>query len=106
MDSAQVKPGINLLMIIGFIISIFGTLCGFATIPVVGIVLGLFTMINLIGMILSIVVANRIGPNLVIIGNVIFVPIGLIGVLGGRQVLDKMERMRNLKNDGPQKENT
>lgn len=67
MDSEQVKPGINSLMIIGLIISFIITAYGFATMPAMGIVLGLFTVINLIGMILSIVVANKVGPTLIII---------------------------------------
>lgn len=102
MDSPQAKPGINPLMIIGFLISILGTLYSFATMPFMGVVFGLFTAINLIGIILSAAVTGKIGPILVIIGNIIFVPIGLIGAFGGRQALDHLKRMENLENSDPE----
>lgn len=70
--------------------------------PFMGALFGLFTVINLTGMILSAAVAGKIGPILVMMGNVIFVPIGLIGAFGGRRALDQLKHLEALENSDPE----
>lgn len=47
-------------------------------------------MISLIGLILAANNKNKIGGILIIIGSVIFIPLGLIGVFGGRKIINRV----------------
>ena len=72
------------------IIHILVTLAGFTMNLIVGSVLGFFLLFNLIGITLLLSNKVRAGNTLFIVGSIGFVPIGLIGILGARSNLDKL----------------
>lgn len=61
---------------------------------VLGIIMGVFLMMNFIGLFLIAVDSVRVGCIVFIVGCVAFVPIGLIGLIGARNVMDEMKRQQ------------
>lgn len=59
---------------------------------VLGIIMSIFLMMNFIGLFLIAVDNVRVGCIMFIVGCVAFVPIGLIGLIGARNVMDEMKR--------------
>jgi hypothetical protein len=57
-----------------------------------GWIMSCFVALSLVGVVLMSGENKRLGAKLVMVGCVIFVPIGLIGVFGARQVLDALNR--------------
>lgn len=58
---------------------------------VIGAILAPFIILSIIGLIVSGTTDKKAGPMMVLIGSVVFVPIGLIGAMGARKVLDRMK---------------
>jgi len=56
------------------------------------IAMGVSVLVSLGGALLIAAGARRPGAILVMIGCALFVPIGLIGVIGGRRVLDELKQ--------------
>lgn len=56
------------------------------------LVMGLFVALSVVGLIVIATGNKRLGAILAMIGCVIFVPIGLIGVFGGRKILDELKK--------------
>lgn len=48
----------------------------------------IFAVISLVGLIIAISGNNKVGGVLIIIGSILFVPLGLIGVFGGKKVMN------------------
>lgn len=93
------KPSlINALMIFGILINITVLISAtiYASAGIIPqelvIIMGAFLGINIAGIILSAISFNKMGPILVIIGNIMFLPIGLIGAFGGRRSIDAFNR--------------
>ncbi len=92
------KTSISLVIrgfIIHFIIN-FNVLSN-PEIPGLGLFLIPFTFINLIGLILILKGKQKIGANIFIYSSVIYVPIGLIGALGARNILNVLNKEAFLK---------
>jgi hypothetical protein len=93
-NMTAIKPGINMMMLCGFLICVVMTMIMFQR-DNYGSILGIFgsimSFICLVGLILSSVSASTTGPVLVIIGCVLFVPIGLIGVIGAQKALKEFK---------------
>lgn len=58
---------------------------------VLSLIMFLFLAINITGLILSNFIKGKIGPLLVMIGSIAFIPIGAIAILGARKVLDSIK---------------
>ena len=56
------------------------------------IAMGISVLVSVGGAVLIATGARKPGAILVMIGCALFVPIGLIGVIGGRRVLDELKR--------------
>lgn len=52
----------------------------------------IFILINISGIILSYTIKGKIGPILVMVGSIAFIPAGMIAMYGARQVLDGLKR--------------
>jgi hypothetical protein len=89
-----IKPGINMMMLGGFLICVVMTMILFQM-GDYGSILGQFGLIMciicFIGLILSSISSSITGPVLVIIGCVLFVPIGLIGILGAQKAMKEFK---------------
>lgn len=59
---------------------------------VLGIIMGVFLMLNIVGLLLIAADNVRAGCIVFIVGCVGFVPIGLIGLIGARNIMDEMKR--------------
>jgi hypothetical protein len=102
-EQSIAKPGTHPLMILWLVLSVFSTI-GLAMQedigPFLGMLGGLFTLLALIGLILSATTAGKVGPVLFIVGCVFFVPLGLIGVFGARKALENYQRLLMLEEEG------
>lgn len=54
-------------------------------------VLWLFVALAAVGVITMLVGQRRAGAMLALVGSAVFIPIGLVGAIGARQVLDQIE---------------
>jgi hypothetical protein len=78
-------------VILGMLLNVvIAAVAGLAVAPVLGIVMGLFWVMALFGMILSALGSPKHGAHLILVGCLPFAPIGLIGVLGARKILDEV----------------
>jgi putative Mn2+ efflux pump MntP len=88
---------INKIMVIGTVVNAVITLVTASSdpreMPVVLIfILFFFLAINIAGVVLSIFLKSKTGPRLVMIGSIVFIPIGMIAIFGARKVLDNLKR--------------
>ncbi|WP_109436914.1 hypothetical protein [Aquimarina sp. AU119] len=56
-----------------------------------------FLILNCIGIIIILLGKPKTGSTLFLIGSILFVPIGLIGVMGARKVLNKIKEDKFLE---------
>lgn len=95
MDIENKKNRINKLMVIGFLIEFIVILIVFTdeTFPrELGLILLFFIVIGIIGLIISSISLTKAGPIIVIIGNVLLIPLGIISILGASKELDIIKR--------------
>lgn len=97
---------INAIMVIGVALNFIGVLqVLLIELPLI-FFLG-FTclwIISVFGLMMSLSPKSKAGPILVIIGSILFFPLGLIAVIGARNSLDilKREEFENFDNNGVQ----
>lgn len=65
---------------------------------ILGIILVLFGLIGIIGVIITATLPSQVGPFLVIISAVAFLPIGFLAAFGARKARDEMTRAEFEKN--------
>ena len=98
METEQSVKYINKLMIIGTVVNAFMVmttsvgLAGEVYATIFSLIMLGFLLISIIGLFLSAFNQSKFGPILVIVGSVIFIPIGIIAILGARKVLDNIKR--------------
>lgn len=90
------KTNLNGIMITGVILNI---VVGYITaaahsedMPVLGALVAIFAVIEIIGLIVSGTSKGKTGPILVIIGCILFIPLGLVAGFGARKALDALKR--------------
>ena len=91
----RIKPGIDPFMLLGFLICIGSTIMMFFVNEYgqfLGILCAVFSLICLIGLVVSAVDSSNAGPILVIIGCVFFIPIGLAGVFGAQRAMREKKK--------------
>lgn len=83
-------PTVNGLMIVGVIANLIVSLICFVNYNAwLGGILSLFALTSIVGVFLASILPGRsIGPNLVVIGSIGFLPIGLIGILGAKKYME------------------
>ena len=78
---------------VGLVLNGVVAFSAFGAATVLGVIMSLFWVLSVFGVILLLGGARRKGAILVLIGCVPFVPIGLIGAMGARKILDELVRL-------------
>lgn len=98
-ENTHKKPKINALVIAGLIINVLVAL-SFSINPDLGDIakpVMLFMLVSwavsVIGAVMVATTGKKAGAILIIIGCVLFVPIGLIGVFGAKKILEEINRI-------------
>lgn len=82
--------------IAGVVVNLFALLGGISNLMsdtsdsfalILGTIMGAFWVASLVGLFVASAGKRKLGGILIIVGSVVFVPIGLIGMFGGRKVM-------------------
>ncbi len=98
MESVKSGKYLNKAMIIGVIINVvlaaatFAGLSGERFSGTFKLIMLFFLSISFVGLIISAFFKRKTGPYLVIVGSIVFFPIGIVAMLGARKILDDMKR--------------
>jgi len=87
------------LLLLGLVINSFITLFMFVSeeYQILGIPSLISVLVSVLGFILILVNKTKIGGILFIIGSVLFVPIGLIGIVGAQKTMNKEKNKNFIK---------
>lgn len=87
---------VNGQMIAGFVIHVFLNFCMFfhPELPETGWVLLPFTLTNLVGLFLITVGKTMPGAKVFMISSFFYIPIGLIGAMGAKKLIDAQNKKR------------
>ena len=85
----------NPLLMVGVVLNSLVTLSLFAADeypPFIAQTMSIFDAISLLGIMMILFGAKKAGAITAFIGCVVFIPLGLIGAIGARRVLDELNR--------------
>ena len=100
---------INPMMIIGVIVNflIALSLSVNPELPsIMWIILTLWAAIGILGIILTAAKPSKVGPIVVIVSAILFVPIGLIAALGARKAMDELTKAEFEKKEKKKEQGT
>jgi len=84
------------LAIVGVVLNLFGVIGLVANgmaeyMPMLFGIICLFWVTSVIGIILHVSGMKKVGPTLVIIGSIVFIPLGLVAIFGAKKMKAKSE---------------
>jgi hypothetical protein len=97
------KTRINGFIITGCVVNIAGCLYFLFNdnIPkTIGLIAVVFVLVSIVGAILTAISNSKTGPVMIMIGSIMFIPLGLLGFFGARKAIDAITRANLLEKEG------